>query len=541
MDLIIIGGALGGIGLFLLGMRLMTEGLKLAAGALLRDILSEWTRTRLRGLLSGIVITGLVQSSSAVTVASIGFVNAGILTLGQAIWVVFGSNVGTTMTGWIVAIVGFNIKIEAFALPLLGVGMLLSLTGSSTRRGAFGDAIAGFGILFLGIATLKTTFAGLGNSFDVSEFAGGGVLNDALFALIGFILTSLIQSSSAVIVIAITAVVGDLLPIESGAALVIGANVGTTTTALIAVLGATSNAKRVALSHMTFNGLTGLIALLILPLMLLVLSGLETAFSIFPDPAVTLALFHTLFNVLGVLLVWPIADRLEKWLSTRFMTEEEDLARPRHLDPTSIEVPSIAVRAILLELGRTAEICLGAARKALTDNSASVVTLSRRRQAAERLSNAIIKYVQQIGAAKHSLDVAKGLSHPIRALMHFLDILDHAIEFLRAKESLRALPDHLNGQFMQYLTLVEQQMDTVMEVFENPNATPLKEETLEPVYQNTKSLLLEAASTGELSPDAAETALDALGDIRAIVRLLNRAEKRVAALAAVSNPEAVAS
>ena len=171
---VLIGGALGGIGLFLLGMRLMTDGLKVTAGAMLREFLTRWTRTRFRGLMSGILITGIVQSSSAVTVAAIGFVNAGVLTLGQAMWVIFGSNVGTTMTGWIVALVGFDVRIEAFALPLLGAGMFLSLTGAATRRGALGEAIAGFGVFFLGIATLKATFAGLDGSIDLAGFVGDG-------------------------------------------------------------------------------------------------------------------------------------------------------------------------------------------------------------------------------------------------------------------------------------------------------------------------------------------------------------------------------
>jgi phosphate:Na+ symporter len=160
-NLLLIGTTIGGIGLFLLGMRLMTEGLKVAAGEMLREFLARWTRTHLRGLASGILITGIVQSSSAVTVAAIGFVNAGVLSLSQTMWVVFGRNIGTTMTGWIVAIVGFDIKIELFALPLLGIGMFTTLTDTSGRRGAVGEALAGFGLFFLGIATLKSAFAGL--------------------------------------------------------------------------------------------------------------------------------------------------------------------------------------------------------------------------------------------------------------------------------------------------------------------------------------------------------------------------------------------
>ena len=129
---------LGGMGLFLVGMWLMTDGLKLAAGDALRNILHNWTRTPSRGLVTGFAITALVQSSSAITVATIGFANAGLINLQQAIWVIFGSNVGTTMTGWIVAIIGFKVNLEAYALPLIGIGMLVKMTGGKGRRMAIG-------------------------------------------------------------------------------------------------------------------------------------------------------------------------------------------------------------------------------------------------------------------------------------------------------------------------------------------------------------------------------------------------------------------
>lgn len=150
--------AAGALGLFLLGMGLMSEGLRQAAGPALRQLLCAATRTRAQALGSGILVTALVQSSSAVTVATIGFVNAGLLALGPALWVLFGANVGTTMTGWIVATIGLKFKIEALAMPLIGLGALLRLSGQGQRASAFGTALAGFGLLFLGIALLQQTF-----------------------------------------------------------------------------------------------------------------------------------------------------------------------------------------------------------------------------------------------------------------------------------------------------------------------------------------------------------------------------------------------
>ncbi|HMM70993.1 MAG TPA: Na/Pi symporter, partial [Rhodocyclaceae bacterium] len=195
IDLPTLGTMAGGLGLFLLGMGLMTDGLKLAAGAALHRILAGATRTRWHALGSGILVTALVQSSSAVTVAAIGFVNAGLLALGPALWVLFGANVGTTMTGWIVALVGLKFKIEALAMPLAGLGALLRLTGEGRRSGAIGTALAGFGLLFMGIALLQQAFAGLAGQISLPQ--GEGPLAVLAQIGIGVLMTVLMQSSSA--------------------------------------------------------------------------------------------------------------------------------------------------------------------------------------------------------------------------------------------------------------------------------------------------------------------------------------------------------
>jgi len=530
MNLVLIGGAIGGIGLFLLGMRLMTDGLKLAAGAMLRDVLTRWTRTRGRALWSGVLITGIVQSSSAVTVASIGFVNAGVLTLGQAMWVIFGSNVGTTMTGWIVALVGFDIKIEAFALPLLGIGMFLSLTGVSSRRGAFGEALAGFGVFFLGIATLKTTFAGLGQAVDLGAFVSGGILNDIMFVAIGIVMTTLVQSSSAVIAIALTAAAGGILTVEAGASLVIGANVGTTTTAALAVLGATSNARRVAVSHVVFNVLTGIVALLLLPVLLVIVDATEKTLAAGVGSTAALALFHTVFNVLGVVLMWPLAPRLETWLADRFVTAEEDEARPRHLDDTGLALPALALDAIVLELGRVAAVAFGIARAAFLDPAASADRLRRRRGIIDALNDAIVAYVQKLSAANNAQAVAEALPHPIRALMHLSGIADLGLAVAGRRAEIAALPDDVENQIISYATLVAGQIDAAEQLFgEGAGSLPTEDATL-PVYNRLKVAFLAAASRGDLSADQTEIALDTLHDLKETAHLIDRVCKRIAAI-----------
>ena len=541
MSLLLIGTTIGGIGLFLLGMRLMTEGLKVAAGEMLRDILARWTRTRLRGLASGILITGVVQSSSAVTVAAIGFVNAGVLTLSQAMWVVFGSNIGTTMTGWIVAIVGFDIKVELFALPLIGMGMFLSLTGGSGRRAAAGEALAGFGLFFLGIATLKAAFAGLGQTVDLTAFIGTGLFDDAILVLVGFVLTSLVQSSSAVMAIALTATVGGVLTIESGAALVIGANMGTTTTALLTVIGATSSAKRVAISHVVFNLLTGLVALALLPVLLLAVSLLEKALGVTAGPAATLALFHTVFNVLGVLLIWPLAGRLESWLSGRFVSEEENESRPRHLDRNSLGLPHLALNAILLELRRIANIALAITTEAAGDSPPGAASLVRRSDVVTRLGGEIMRYVQELGMTRTPAIAAGALAHPVRAVWHFSELAELGPVIVRQRQRIGHLPEARQRDIAACAEALRDQCRAAALAFHDPDRTPPDDETFKAIYNPAKSAVLTAAADGDFTPEAAERALDMLADLKLAARHLDRASKRYAALAEATRfePEAL--
>jgi len=360
-----IGPLLGGVGLFLLGVTLMGDGLKVAAGRALKDLLERWTDTAAHGLFSGAMLTALVQSSSAVTVAAIGFVNAGMLTLERSVWVIFGSNLGTTMTGWLVALVGFKIKIELFALPIIGIGMFMRLTGSDTRRGALGQALAGFGLFFVGISVLRDAFEGVAATIDVTSMATSGFTGIVLFVGIGFLMTLMTQASAAAISIALAAAAGGLIELEPAAAMVIGANIGTTSTALLASMGATPNAKRVAAAHVTFNVLTGAVAIIILPGMLSIVATIQDSMHLTPDAATSLALFHTVFNVLGIALIWPLTHRLIVWLQAHFVSTEEDLGRPRFLDKNALVVPSLALESLIMELSRLQEIAVSIVTTAL--------------------------------------------------------------------------------------------------------------------------------------------------------------------------------
>ncbi|NUM78660.1 Na/Pi cotransporter family protein, partial [candidate division KSB1 bacterium] len=255
---------LGGIGLFLLGMILLTDGLKAVAGEALRRVLSRFVRGPFSALFSGATVTILVQSSSATTLTTIGFVSAGLLTFPQAVGVLFGANLGTTSTGWIVAVLGLKISVGKLALPLIGVGALLRLL-TRDRLAAGGLALAGFGLIFVGIDTLQAGMAHLAERFDPSQLPGETFAGRMLLVVTGIAMTVVMQSSSAAVATTLTALHGGAIDLTQAAALVVGQNVGTTVTAALAGLGAVTAAKRTALAHILFNVITGVVALAILP------------------------------------------------------------------------------------------------------------------------------------------------------------------------------------------------------------------------------------------------------------------------------------
>ena len=329
---------LGGIGIFLVGMILLTEGLKAAAGDSLRSGLQRFARTPARGVASGTVVTALVQSSSATTLTTIGFVSAGLLTFPQALGVIFGANLGTTSTGWIVSVLGLRVSVGAMALPLVGIGALLRLLGSG-RWAHAGMALVGFGLIFVGIDTLQEGMEGLAERIDPATFPGATLGGRIVLLGIGFAMTVVMQSSSAAVATTLTALHSGTIGLEQAALLVVGQNLGTTVKAALAAIGGTVAVKRTAAAHILFNTITAVLGLVLLQLLL----GVSLAITGPDDPAITIALFHSIFNVLGVVVLFPFivpfAARIERWMP------ERELRLTRYLDSTLVELPSVAVEA----------------------------------------------------------------------------------------------------------------------------------------------------------------------------------------------------
>jgi len=420
-----IASLLGGLGLFLLGMSMMTEGLKLSAGTALRSILERWTKSAIRGFAAGVLITAIMQSSSAVTVMTIGFVNAGLLSLSQAIWVIFGTNIGTTMTGWLVALVGVKVDVGLLALPLVGAGMLLRLAArSNLSRAGAGQALAGFGAFFLGVNVLQEGFAELAPLLGNPQFEQTGPLTIMAFVGLGAAMTLLTQSSSAAIAIVLTASAGGVVPFELAAATVIGTNIGTTSTALFAAIGATPPARRVAASHIAFNLLTALIALATFPLLLTASRIAADAVGASGDIPATLAIFHTVFNCVGILVIWPMARRLTQILSRMFVSEDETLGRPRNLDDTVLAVPAIALRGLVLEIDRLASIAFDLATRRIATDPTLRPALDRREAGVLLLGQGIRSYVDRLGAQSLPDEVVEALPDLVRAIQHLEDVAE---------------------------------------------------------------------------------------------------------------------
>lgn len=345
--------ALGGLGLFLFGMGVMTEGLQRLAGPSLARWLARSTRSVVGGALTGAATTAVVQSSSATTVTAIGFVGAGLLSFEQALGIVYGANVGTSVTGWMVAWFGFEVDLGALAPLFVLAGAILRLVGRG-RAQALGSVLAGFGLLFTGIDGLQRGMGALEGGLTPSDLPGDGWAGRAALVGLGTLVTVVMQSSSAAIAAALAALAAGTISLPQAVALVVGMNVGTTATGLIAAAGRSAGARRTAWAHFGFNVVTGALAFPLLPLYPRALAALGGEFAT-QRPELALAVFHTAFNVGGALVFVPLTQRFAR-LVTRLVPDAA--AGPaRRLDPALLAQPEIALEAAAAtarELGRAA-------------------------------------------------------------------------------------------------------------------------------------------------------------------------------------------
>lgn len=351
MNFEIILGVFAGLGLFLYGMHLMGDGLQKASGEKLKQIIGMLTSNRFIGVLVGIGVTGVIQSSSATTVMVVGFVNAGLMTLSQAIGIIMGANVGTTVTAQIV-----SFHLEAIAPVAVGIGMIMYLMGGNEKKKSYAEILIGFGILFVGMEYMKNSLEPLREVESFKHILVSFGHNPLLGILLGFCLTLLIQSSSASIGILIALASQGMLPLESALPILYGDNIGTCTTALISSIGATKNAQRAAMMHLIFNIIGTIIFALILNPIIAHYVTIWTP----GDIGRQIANAHTMFNITNVIIQFPFAGFIVK-LATKLIpqTEEElNTGITKHIDSRMLSTPSIALKNTIkecLHMGNTAK------------------------------------------------------------------------------------------------------------------------------------------------------------------------------------------
>ena len=351
MDLIInIFSLIGSLALFLFGMKTMSEGLEKFAGDRLRGILSAMTKNRVMGVLTGILITALIQSSSATTVMVVSFVNAGLMTLSQSIGVIMGANIGTTVTAWIISAVGFKVNIAAFAIPLLAIGMPLIFSGKSNRK-SIGEFIFGFSFLFMGLSFLQEAATAM-NIGDMVAGMLAHVPQDSfftiiLFVIVGALVTMIVQASAATMAITLM-LFGMNIPgfgFEQAAALAMGQNIGTTITAFMASLTANTQARRAALAHMFFNVFGVAVVLIIFYPACDAVSWFVNNFMGGGNDLFKLSTFHTAFNIINTFLLIGFVKQIEMFVCR--VLPEKDTDEPEKLQFITAGLLSTAELSLL--------------------------------------------------------------------------------------------------------------------------------------------------------------------------------------------------
>lgn len=338
-----------GVALFLFGMLCMEQGFRAFSGGTLQRTLGACTDRLWKSLSFGVVSTTLMQSSSLVSVITISFLSAEMIGLAEGIGIIFGANLGTTTGAWIVAGFGLKVNISAYAMPMLIFGVLFLMQRSARIKG-IGWVLMGIGFLFLGIHYMKEGFSTYAQQLDLTQYALPGIGGLLAFTLIGILATVIMQSSHATLTLTITALAAGQVTYDNALALAIGANVGTTITALLGSIGANISGKRLAAAHLVFNLVTGLLALVMINILLQAVESISGWLGIAPDDhTLKLAVFHTLFNVIGVVVMLPFIRVMVRWLEKHLKGEQVERDMPRYLSTASLELPEVASRAVYKE------------------------------------------------------------------------------------------------------------------------------------------------------------------------------------------------
>lgn len=502
---------LGSMGLFLYGMKIMSEGLQKLAGDKLRNILTAMTRNRVMAVLTGVFITAIIQSSSATTVMVVSFVNAGLLTLTQSISVILGANIGTTLTAWLISVFGFKVDISLFVLPIMAVAIPLVFSKKSSRK-SLGEFIFGFAFLFMGLASLKANVPDLAQNPEMLQFVTNytdmGFGSIVLFLFIGAILTVIVQSSSATMAITLIMCTQGWISYEIAAALVLGENIGTTFTANIAALAANTSAKRAALSHFLFN-MFGVIWVLILfyPFSGMVSSLVEHLFSGDEATMVSfkLSAFHTCYNVCNTLIfIWFIGFLKKVVIKLIPQKEEEEEFRLKFIQTGLVSVSELSIMEARQEINlyaeRTQKMFFIVKDLMYEKNESNFNKIFSRIEKYENISDSmeleIANYLNKVSEGRLSSEGKTEIQHMLREISEIESIGDSCFNIAKTiKRKKEAGVDFTKAQYenieemMNLLTSSFIHMQRVLERHENRGKDILIAFNLENEINNLRTQL----------------------------------------------------
>lgn len=501
--------AIGGIGILLLGIILMSESIEKLAGPRFRKALANLTGGKIKALFTGMLVTTVIQASSATAIATIGFVSAGLITLSQALAIIFGANVGTTATAWLVAIFGIQYSIGNLSLLFVACGVILKILYTDNRSD-IGSLLAGFGLLFFGITLMRQGMSYLPQTIDLSFISGFSIINRFVLFGIGCMLTILMQSSSAAVVIALVALNSGTINLLQAQAMVIGMNAGKTVPILFAAIGATPDTKRIIVGDVLFNLVTAIILFVLLPLLSPLL------FFVFKNygaivPEIQLAVFHTLFNVIGVLLFFPFITPFVRFLKTLFA--DTTMYLTQHLDEAIAKAPSIAVET---------------ARRTVIDIALYIIRILKEmlHKKENNISRNLTMASQALNETKHFLSKVK--TNPNQkelysehiSVLHSIDHLNSIIEACQELQTIQTLHNSSNFSEMTWSFLNELNQSEKALKNESSIDSVEKIQELSQYLANTRKLerveVLKKTAAGIID---SHTALEYIEAIRFIDRL----------------------
>ena len=472
---------LGSLGVFLFGMKVMSEGIQKVAGNRLRSILSYMTQNRVAGIFTGFMTTCMVQSSSATTVMVVSFVNAGLLTLVQSIGVIMGANIGTTLTGWLVSILGFKFKIANIALPAIGIGLPL-IFSKLTKRKNIGEIFVGFGLLFLGLKFLKSSVPNIKDNPEVLQFLSNytdlGIVSLFIFIAVGVVLTIVVQSSSAAMTITITMAYSGWIDYPTACALILGENIGTTITAYLASINGNYHAKRAARAHMIIN-LIGVVWMIIAFKYFIQLIdsiapesvpyGIDTysvSPELFQNIPIHLSLFHTLFNIINVVvLIWfvpQIASLVRKMVKPS--EEESDQEYKLEYFSTNVQpIPEIALLEAKKEvayMSATINDFIDNAIDTINNESKdySIDSARKKEEITDQMQVEISNYLSECSKHELSVQSSKDSSDMIRIVNELESIGDSTFNLFLINEKMdqNSFTDEMKVQISDLYTVVKE-------------------------------------------------------------------------------------